>query len=70
MILLEDSRPTTPPPFDQAEQQLSQRLQQEQIRKPVGDLRAKAKVEQATCPPPAAHGIVGAAGAAESNRTA
>jgi len=45
VILLEDSRPTTPPPFDQVKQQLTQRLQQEQIRKLVGDLRAKAKVE-------------------------
>jgi peptidyl-prolyl cis-trans isomerase C len=45
VILLEDSRPTTPPPFDQVKQQLTQRLQQEQIRKLVGELRAKAKVE-------------------------
>ena len=45
VILLEDSRPTTPPPFDQVKQQLTQRLQQEQVRKLVGDLRAKAKVE-------------------------
>ncbi|HRD94081.1 MAG TPA: peptidylprolyl isomerase, partial [Accumulibacter sp.] len=45
VILLEDSRPLTPPAFDQVKQQLSQRLQQEQIQKLVSDLRAKAKVE-------------------------
>ena len=44
VILLEDSRPLTPPPFDQIQQQLSQRLQQEQIQKMVSDLRAKAKI--------------------------
>jgi peptidyl-prolyl cis-trans isomerase C len=45
VILLEDSRPLTPPPFDQIKQQLAQRLQQEQIQKLVIDLRAKAKIQ-------------------------
>ena len=45
VILVEDSRPLTPPPFDQVKVQLGQRLQQEQIQKMVGDLRAKAKVQ-------------------------
>jgi peptidyl-prolyl cis-trans isomerase C len=46
VILREDSRQVlTPPPFDQIKQQLTQRLQQEQIRKLVGELRAKPKVE-------------------------
>ena len=45
VILLEDSRPLTPPPFDQIKQQIAQRLQQEQLQKYVGELRSKAKVD-------------------------
>lgn len=45
VILLEDSRPLTPPPFEAIKAQLSQRAQQQQIEKMVEDLRAKAKVE-------------------------
>ncbi len=45
VILLEDSRPLTPPAFDTIKPQLAQRAQQEQIEKMVNDLRAKAKVE-------------------------
>lgn len=45
VILLEDTRPLTPPPFDQVKQQLSQRAQQQQIEKMVNDLRAKAKID-------------------------
>jgi peptidyl-prolyl cis-trans isomerase C len=45
VILLEDSRPLTPPVFDAIKTQLSQRAQQQQIEKMVNDLRAKAKVE-------------------------
>ena len=45
VILLEDSRPLTPPSFDQVKQQITQRLQQEQIQKLVNDLRAKAKIQ-------------------------
>jgi peptidyl-prolyl cis-trans isomerase C len=45
VILLEDSRPLTPPPFDQIKPQIAQRLQQEQLQKYVGDLRSKAKVD-------------------------
>ena len=45
VILLEDSRPLTPPPFEQIKQQLTQRLQQEQIQKFVAELRAKAKID-------------------------
>jgi len=45
VILLEDSRPLTVPPFDQIKPQLTQRLQQEQLQKYVMDLRAKAKVQ-------------------------
>ncbi|MBL8395709.1 MAG: peptidylprolyl isomerase [Candidatus Accumulibacter sp.] len=45
VILLEDSRPLTPPTFDQIKPQLAQRLQQEQLQKYIGELRAKAKVQ-------------------------
>jgi peptidyl-prolyl cis-trans isomerase C len=45
VILLEDSRPLTPPPFDQIKPQIAQRLQQEQIQKFVTDLRSKAKIQ-------------------------
>ena len=45
VILLEDSRPLTPPAFDAIKPQLAQRAQQQQIEKMVSDLRAKAKVE-------------------------
>ena len=45
VIMLEDSRPLTAPPFDQIKPQLAQRLQQEQIQKYVNDLRSKAKIQ-------------------------
>jgi peptidyl-prolyl cis-trans isomerase C len=45
VILLEDSRPLTPPAFDAIKPQLAQRAQQQQIEKLVNDLRTKAKVE-------------------------
>lgn len=45
VIMLEDSRPLTPPVFDTIKPQLAQRAQQVQIEKLVNDLRSKAKVE-------------------------
>jgi len=45
VIQVDDSRPLTPPTFDQVKPQLLQRLQQEQLQKFVGELRSKAKVE-------------------------
>ncbi len=45
VIQVDDSRPLTPPTFDQVKPQLVQRLQQEQMQKFVGDLRSKAKVD-------------------------
>ena len=44
VIQLEDSRPMTPPPFDQVKPQLQQRANQQQIENLVKELRAKAKV--------------------------
>ena len=45
VIMLEDSRPLSPPVFDTIKPQLAQRAQQVQIEKLVNDLRTKAKVE-------------------------
>jgi peptidyl-prolyl cis-trans isomerase C len=45
VIRLEDTRPTKIPAFEEVKQQFAQRAQQEQIQKLVGELRAKAKVE-------------------------
>lgn len=45
IIQLEDTRPLSPPPFDQVKPQLQQRAQQQQVETMVKDLRAKAKVE-------------------------
>jgi peptidyl-prolyl cis-trans isomerase C len=42
--MLEDSRPLTPPPYDQVKQQLQQRAGQQQVEALVKDLRSKAKV--------------------------
>ncbi|MCL2345488.1 MAG: peptidyl-prolyl cis-trans isomerase [Desulfobulbus sp.] len=44
VILLDDSRPSTPPPFEQVKPQLQQRASQQQVEQLVKDLRAKAKV--------------------------
>lgn len=45
VILLEDTREAAVPALDEVKPQLAQRLQQQQIEKMMGDLRAKAKVE-------------------------
>ena len=44
VIMLEDSRPLTPPPYEQVKPQLQQRASQQQIENLVKELRAKAKV--------------------------
>ncbi|MDR0776452.1 MAG: peptidylprolyl isomerase [Azonexus sp.] len=44
VIQVEDSRPASPPPYEQVKQQLQQRASQQQIEQLVKDLRAKAKV--------------------------
>ncbi len=45
VIKLEDSRPLTPPPFDEIKQNLMQQAQSQQITKMVDALRSKAKVD-------------------------
>lgn len=44
VIQLDDSRPMTPPPYEQVKPQLQQRATQQQVEQLVKDLRAKAKV--------------------------
>lgn len=44
VIQLDDSRPLTPPPFDQVKPQLQQRASQQQVETLVKELRAKAKI--------------------------
>ena len=44
VIQLDESRPLTPPPFEQVKPQLQQRAAQQQVEQLVKDLRAKAKV--------------------------
>jgi len=44
VIQLDDSRPLTPPPFEQVKAQLQQRANQRQIEDLVKELRGKAKV--------------------------
>ncbi|MFZ4538597.1 peptidylprolyl isomerase [Propionivibrio sp.] len=45
VILLEDSRPLTVPPFDEIKPRLLQQAQSQQINKMVDGLRAKAKID-------------------------
>lgn len=45
VIQLDDSRPMTPPPFDQVKPQLQQRASQQQVENLVKELRTKAKVD-------------------------
>ena len=44
VIQLDDSRPLTPPPFEQVKPQLQQRAGQQQVESLVKELRGKAKV--------------------------
>lgn len=44
IIMLEDSRPANPPPFEQVKQQMQQRAAQQQVEQLVKELRGKAKV--------------------------
>ncbi len=45
VIALDDSRPLTPPPFEQAKPQLTMRAQQMLVQKLILELRNKAKVD-------------------------
>lgn len=57
VILLDDSRPIEAPPFEQVKPNLSQQLQQQNLKKQLDDLKGKAKIElvaEAPAPAPAA----------------
>ena len=54
VILLEDSKPIEAPPLEEVKPQLSQQLQQQNVMKQVDALKAKAKIEIAGAPAPAA----------------
>jgi len=45
VILLEDSRPKTFPPLDQVKPVLQQQIQQQNLKKLLDDLKAKAKID-------------------------
>lgn len=45
VIMLEDSRPMQVPPFDQVKAGLTQQIQQQNLKKMVEDMKAKAKID-------------------------
>ncbi len=53
VILLEDSRPKLVPPLEQVKSALQQQVQQQNVKKLLDDLKAKAKIEIAPAAAPA-----------------
>jgi peptidyl-prolyl cis-trans isomerase C len=45
VVLLEDSRPVEAPPFEEVKPNLTQQVQQQNLKKQLDDLKAKAKIE-------------------------
>ncbi|OQC06326.1 MAG: putative parvulin-type peptidyl-prolyl cis-trans isomerase precursor [Alphaproteobacteria bacterium ADurb.Bin100] len=54
VIQLEDAKPVEAPPFEEVKPSLSQQLQQQNLKKQLDDLKAKAKIEVAGAPAAAA----------------
>ena len=50
VIQLEDSKPVAAPPFEEVKPELAQRLAQQNLKKQLDDLKAKAKIEMAEAP--------------------
>jgi len=50
VIQLEDSKPIEAPAFEEVKPQLAQQLQQQNLKKQLDDLKAKAKIEPAAAP--------------------
>jgi peptidyl-prolyl cis-trans isomerase C len=50
VIQLEDSRPVQAPPFDEVKAELAQQLGQQNLKKQLDDLKAKAKIEMVEAP--------------------
>jgi peptidyl-prolyl cis-trans isomerase C len=61
VILLDDSRTPEPPPLESVKQQLSQQLQQQNMRKQIDALKAAAKIELASAAPAATASAASAA---------
>ncbi len=53
VIMLEDSRAMQIPPLDQVKPQLTQQVQQQNLKKMIDDMKAKAKIEMTEAPAPA-----------------
>lgn len=53
VILLEDSRPVEAPPIEEVKAQLSQQLQEQNLKKQFDALKAKARIEVSSAPAPA-----------------
>ncbi|WP_073222925.1 peptidylprolyl isomerase [Massilia sp. CF038] len=45
VIVVDDSRPITPPPLEQVKEQLKQQVQRENLKKFFDDMKAKAKID-------------------------
>ena len=54
VIQLEDSRPIEVPSFEEVKANLAQQLQQQNLKKQLEDLKAKAKIEVVAAPAAAA----------------
>lgn len=50
VIVLDDSRPITPPPMEQVKEQLKQQIQRQNLKKFLDEMKAKAKIEIAGAP--------------------
>ena len=50
VIQLEDSRPVEAPPFDEVKPEIAQQLGQQNLKKQLDDLKAKAKIEMVEAP--------------------
>ena len=53
VILLEDARPVTAPPMEEVKDEISQQLQEQNLKKQFDALKAKAKIEISSAPAPA-----------------
>jgi peptidyl-prolyl cis-trans isomerase C len=65
VIQLEDSRPIQAPPFEEVKPNLSQQLAQQNLKKQLDDLKAKAKIDIVGAPAPAASAAASAASMAK-----
>ncbi len=52
VIQLEDSKPIEAPPFEEVKPELAQQLQQQNLKKQIDEMKAKAKIEIVTAPAP------------------